>query len=660
MPSPKNKSLILIYLMLAAGVLLVFWQIKNFDFINFDDDVYVYENPHVLNGLTFDSVKWAFTTFHAANWHPLTWLSLMLDSELFGPQARTFHLVNLFFHIANVLLLFTLLKNITSAIWQSLFVSAVFALHPLHVESVAWVAERKDVLSTFFFLIAIFCYVRYVRRRRIFNYLLLVLFFSLGLMSKPMVVTLPFVLLLLDYWPLHRFDSKDKFSGLFVEKIPLFAFSAVSSIITFLAQRHGGAVRLEENIGFPVHLANAAISYVQYIFKMFWPARLAIFYPHPAQNISYFYAVLSACFLLAITIFVIRFARNNKYLFTGWFWFIGTLVPVIGLVQAGGQANADRYTYIPLTGLSIIIAWGLPKLFSAMVRRKIILAALMTVAIVAMGLLSARQTRYWKNSITLYLHAIDVTKNNYLALNNCGVAYSDIGRYQDSLKFFKEALKIKPAYADAVNNIGFAYSRLGCPQKAINAFKHAIKIKSAYAIAYFNLAAEYKNLGQLNEAADAYRNAVKYDPENAEAYNNLASVYGLLGNYNEEYKAYQRAIEINPGYHEPYYNLGLFYTRFKKYDLAVDSYLKAIKLKPDDAQAYNNLGFVYGSLGNFRDEIEAYKKSLKIKPDLAETHINLGIAYLAIGDKQAAVKEYQTLKTLNPEFAEELLEKINR
>src|SRR4030042_60564 len=364
-------------LMLITTV--VFYQVCTYDFVNLDDPTYIYENTNIQDGITSKTIKWAFTTGYASNWHPLTWLSHMLDWQLFGPKAGGHHFTNLIFHIANTLLLFVVLKQMTHKLWSSAFVAALFALIPLHCESVAWGSERKDVLSTFFWMLTIWAYVRFASRPKIASYLPVVVFFALGLLSKPMLVTLPFVLLLLDYWPLYRFNpkrgdasSKYSLSYLLAEKAPLFAMAIVSCIVTFIVQKKGGAMEWE-HCSLPVRLANASISYLQYISKMIWPAQLAFFYPHPNQNVSFLYAVISAVFLLAVTIIIFRFAKKRRYLVTGWLWYLGALVPVIGLIQVGAQAMADRYTYIPLTGLFIIIAWGLPDLLGKLRYKKIAL-----------------------------------------------------------------------------------------------------------------------------------------------------------------------------------------------------------------------------------------------------------------------------------------------
>ena len=379
----KNKPFILrrdvlVCLFLIITTFAVYWQVHNHDFINLDDDLYITENDQVQKGLSRESVVWAFTTTHAANWHPLTWLSHMVDFQLYGLNPKGHHLTNVFFHLLNTLLLFFVLQRMTGALWRSGFVAALFALHPLHVESVAWVAERKDVLSTLFWLLTIWAYTWYVERPRRTRYLLTLLTFTLGLMAKPMLVTLPFVLLLLDYWPLGRFqvgqlDTALSAPGqaslstrsvwsqtlrLIWEKAPFFALAAASSIVTFLVQKGGGAVRPWERFPITIRIANGLVSYVKYMGKMIWPSDLAVFYPHPGASLPIWQAVAAGLLLLSISIAAIRLAKNHPYLAVGWLWYLGTLVPIIGFVQVGGQALADRYTYVSLIGLFIIIAWG--------------------------------------------------------------------------------------------------------------------------------------------------------------------------------------------------------------------------------------------------------------------------------------------------------------
>jgi tetratricopeptide (TPR) repeat protein len=623
MPQQVKKSLVFsIYFALAVSTLLVFWQVGHFDFVNYDDNKYVYENPDVLNGLTAHNVLWAFTTGYFGNWNPLTWLSYMLDWQLFGLNPAGFHITNLIFHIANTLLLFMVLKRMTGALWQSAFVAVLFALHPLHVEAVAWVSGRKDVLSTFFWLLTMLAYAQYVKKPVAARYLLTLLVFMLGMMAKPMLITLPFVFLLLDYWPLQRRISRQ----LILEKIPFIVLSIVLTVITFFTQRGLGALTAFTKFSLKFRIYNAFISYVEYIEKMFHPNRLAAFYPHPFTNVSVLYAVISALVLLAVTILVIRFAKRRRYLVTGWFWYLGTLVPVIGLIQVGSFAMADRYTYITLTGLFIIIAWGMSELPAKWIYRKIVLGVSMVIVLTALGICAYQQASYWKNSVTLFSHAIEVTRNNYMAYNNLGNAYARLGRYRQAMDDYEQSIKINSAYANARYNLGVVYEMLNRPNEAIEAYEQAIRINPDYAEAYLALGNAYDKLGRYQQSVEACKRAIRIRPDYAEAYNNLGFAYGSLGDYQHE----------------------------------IDACLQAVKIKPDYAQAYNNIGVAYGSLGDYQQQIDAARQAVRIQPDYALAHYNLGYAYLMVGDKNSALAELNILKSLNPQFADELLGQINK
>jgi tetratricopeptide (TPR) repeat protein len=673
MPESVKKSFVIFtYFVLILGTLLVFWQVHNFAFVNYDDTDYVYENPHVLNGLTGDGAIWAFTTNRTANWHPLTWLSLMLDCQLFGANPGWMHLVNLLLHIANTLLLFAVFRKMTGALWPSAFVAATFAIHPMHVESVAWIAERKDVLSTLFLLLTLAAYVSYVKRRGLVRYVLTLLLFALGLLVKPMLVTLPILLLLLDYWPLERIrrqkteDRRQRAGGasqsvvrLIVEKIPFIALSVISSVITFLVQLRGSAVAHIDVLSLKDRIANVFLSYARYTGKLFWPQNLAVFYPFDADSFAFWQVAMCVLLLLVISIFVIRFGRNHKYLPVGWFWFVATLVPVIGFVQVGRQAFADRYTYISYIGLFIMIAWGLPELLSKWPQRKTVLGLSMVIALTPLGICAHQQVSFWNNSFTLFSQTIEVTQNNYIAYNNLGVAYNSVGRYQDAIEAYKRTIRIRPDH-ETYFNLGVAYGKLGRYQDEVEAYKQAIKIKPDYALAYINLGVAYNNLGRYQDAIETYKQVIIIKPDYAEAYFNLGIAYGELGRWQDEIEAYKQAIRIKPDYAEAHYNLGVSYEDLGRYQDAVGAYKQAIRVKPDYAEAYINLGITCYKLGRYQDAIETYKQVIRIKPDYAEAHYHLGVAYLVTGDRGLALEEYKILKTLDAEKANELFKLINK
>jgi tetratricopeptide (TPR) repeat protein len=529
---------------LALAATAVYYQVWTYSFINLDDSNYIYQNQNIQGGITLKAVEWAFNSGQAYFWHPLTWLSHMLDWQLFGSNAGGHHLTSLIFHIANTLLLFIVLKKMTGALWPSAFVAALFALHPLHVESVAWVYERKDVLSTFFWMLTMWAYVRFVGRPKITNYLLIVVFLALGLMAKPMLVTLPFVLLLLDYWPLQRFNTKRSLS-LLIEKVPLFAMVLASCIVTFVNQKKIGAMSPTENLSLLFRLANASISYMQYIIKMIWPVRLAIFYPHPLKNVSILYAVISAIFLLIVTVIVLRFSRNYKYLVTGWLWYIGTLVPVIGLVQVGDQAMADRYSYITLTGLFIIIAWGLSDLSEKWPHRKTAIKIFSLAVLFALAILTYLQQQYWKNSITVFQHTLGVTNNNYVAHCHIAEVFLEHGLTEEAIWHNTEAVRIKPDYHSAVNNLGVALYKAGRIDKAIGYYKRAIEISPGTVEFHVNLGAAFSAKGKFAEAVKEYEKVLLIQPQNAAAHNNLGVALFRQEKFDEAIEHFSQAIQID-------------------------------------------------------------------------------------------------------------------
>ena len=551
-----------ICIILAIATFAIYWQVGNHEFISFDDDDYVTENRYVQDGLTLKGIVWAFSEPHAHNWHPLTWLSHMLDCQLFGLKPGRHHLVNLFFHVANTLLLFLIFRRMTNALWQSAFVAGLFALHPLHVESVAWVAERKDVLSTLFWMLTMGAYVYYVERPGYKRYFFVFVFFVLGLMSKPMLVTLPFVLLLLDYWPLMRLNlaklgtritaaapqpasrvkkkqksqqqtRKDtaqtkgtvesralwpEIRPLLKEKIPFFVVTIIFCFVTFYAQHR--VVKPMELYPLDGRIANALISYVSYIGKMLWPVKLSIFYPYVGVALFSWQAVSAMLVLMVTTWLIIRGAKRIPYMIVGWFWYLGTLVPVIGLVQVGLQSMADRYTYVSLIGVFIMIAWGVPELLNRWRYGRIALASAAVGILFACIIMTYVQTGYWRNNIILYEHAIRVTSENAWAQNNLGYALSLQGKTSEAIAHFQKAISINNP-ADAHYNLGIMLASQGKIDEAINQFRESIRISPEYAKAHNNLGSTLLYQGKLDEAIASYREAMRLNPDYTLAQENL-------------------------------------------------------------------------------------------------------------------------------------------
>ncbi len=590
------------YIYLICGFLVLatvggYWQVYDYEFINYDDDEYVTENPHVSGGFSSNSVVWAFTTSRGGNWHPLTWLSHMADCQLFGLNAGAHHLVNLFFHVANALLLFLILQKMTGAIWCSGFVAAAFALHPLRVESVAWVSERKDVLSVFFWFLTMWAYIRYVKCPGAGRYALILLFFALGLMAKPMLVTLPFVLLLVDYWPLERLSKRSV-----LEKIPLLVLVAVSSLVTVFIE----VVIPQELIGLKVRVANAFISYSGYIGKMIWPSGLGLFYPHPVEATSMLVASASAIVLVIITVRIVRFGGGRKYLLTGWLWYIVTLVPVIGLVQIGKQAMADRYTYLPSIGLFIMAAWGASEVSVKLRHRKIVLGVTAGIVLAAMLICTRLQLRHWQNGFALFTHTLGVTENNYVMHNNLGIEFKSQGRFDEAIEQFGKSIKIKSNYAKAHNNLGNVLQAKGKYDEAISHYRYALKVIPDDAKLHNNLGFALKSQGKSDEAIEHYRQALKINPNFAASHKGLADILAASPEkIDEAISHYHKALELVPYWPSTHYDLGITYVMAGRTEDAVKHLKEALRQRPDWPRALNSLAWILATHPLVEDRSEA-------------------------------------------------------
>jgi tetratricopeptide (TPR) repeat protein len=641
--STRHRN-ILVCLFIVIATISVYWPVQSYDFVNFDDGTYVYENGHVQKGLTLEGISWAFTTLHAGNWHPLTWLSHMLDCQLYGMNPGRHHLTNLLLHLANTVLLFFVFRKMTGSLWQSGLVAALFAIHPLHVESVAWISERKDVLSAFFWMLTLWSYIWYVEHPKVNRYLLVILFFALGLMSKPMLVTLPFVLLLLDFYLLRRFkfqppdvsakaNQKSNNFRLILEKIPLFVLVAVSSAVTFFAQKKGGAVMSLEILPFNVRIANALVSYVKYLGKMVYPSKLAVLYPHPGM--LPWWKIAGACLILAsISFLAVRVVKQSPYFAVGWLWYVGTLVPVIGLVQVGGQAMADRYTYIPLIGIFIIIAFGVPELVAQWRFRKIWLTASAAAFLTILVAITWKQIGYWKNGITLFTHALKVTSNNYVSHNNLGNALAKQGRPEEAIEQYLLALQIKPYYAEAYNNLGNALEKQGLLAKAGEKYLHALRVKPDYAEAHNNLGNVLDKQGRTAEAIEHYLQALKIKPDFVKAHNNLGNALHKQGRIEEAMEHYLQALQIKPDFAGVHYNMGNALAENNRPEEAIAHYTKALEISPEFTDAHINIGIALEKQGKTAEAIEHYQKVLVIEP-----RSPMGLEKLARSFKR--MKKYQ-------------------
>ena len=596
----ERRAVPAVCLALAVAVWFIYGQTRHHDFVNFDDNEYIYENVQIKRGLTLDNVVLAFTGTQVHNWHPLTTLSNMVDVELYGLAPGGHHLTSVLLHAATAILLFVLLRTMTGALWPSAFAAALFAVHPLRVESVAWIAERKDVLSGLFFMLTLLAYVRHVRTSRVGEgpwrsvyYWLAVLLFGLGLMSKSMLVTLPFLLLLLDYWPLQRLAPGAPWPAvrlLLREKVPFLMLAAASSVVTVIAQ--STAIVASEVLTVPWRLANAVVAYGNYVLQMAYPVDLAAFYPHPGSRLPLWKIVLGALFLAGASGLALASWRRRPYLLVGWLWYLGLLVPVIGILQVGSQAGADRYTYLPQIGLCIVIAWGAADLSRSWRHRRVVLATAAGAVLVPLLLLAQAQTAHWRDSVSLWTHALASAEHNARAHYNLGAAFGRLKRYDDALPELASALEIEPGYAEAHYNLGVALAGLGRGAEAIGHFRSALALRPDMPEARNDLGSALAGQGRWEEALREYREAVRLNPRNAASLSNLGMVEGQLGQLAAAISNYQTSLAIRPDNADARGNLGTLLGRAGRWAEALASFEQALALQPASLEARNNLAWL--------------------------------------------------------------------
>ena len=697
---------VLIALLLALAVAAVYLPVVGFNFTNYDDTFYVTGNPQVLKGLTWEGVSWAFTRGYSANWHPVTWMSHMLDCQLYGLNPAGHHLTNLLLHAANSVLVFLLLRYLTGATWRSACVAALFALHPLHVESVAWVAERKDVLSAFFGLLSLLAYARYAQGRsqnvecrtpvpappnthhasritvhvsRLASrpsmfYLLSLIFFALGLMSKPMLVTWPCVLLLLDFWPLRRFELSTIRSQLPTllrlvrEKVPFFALSAVSSVITFLVQQAWGGVVPLEHVPLELRLPNVPVSYLRYLGKLVWPTDLAVIYPYirgwPAAVILGALLVLAGATLLALWQH-----ERRRYLLAGWAWFLGVLVPVIGLVQVGNQSIADRYTYLPSIGFFILVVWGAAELVGANPARRFIGGAAAAAMLTACALLAQAQALCWQNTETLFRHALAVTSGNVVAHNSLGFYYAAHSKAEEAKRAFRAALAVQPSCQYSWQGLGMALIEQRKYGEAIAACRAALEVDPRMASAHSTLGLALMKLGQTNDAMWHYTEALRLQPELADAQYNLANALAGHGQIEAASKHYEASLRSDPSSADGHNNLAYMLAREGKLDRAESEFRSALALRPDLWQAHYGLAALFVRQGKVQEAMRQYHATLAIRPDFVEVltrlawllavhpdlHLRNGTQAVELAERACRLTQYgqpTVLMTLAAAYAE--------
>jgi protein O-mannosyl-transferase len=628
----------LVCLVLAAITFAVFGQTLRHGFIAFDDNDYVYSNPEVTQGLTLKGVLWAFS-FHAHNWHPLTWLSHMLDCQLYGVRPGGHHLTNVLLHAATVVALFLVLRQMTGALWRSAFVAAVFAIHPLRVESVAWVAERKDLLSGLFFMLTIGAYTRYARRPWSWGrYGLVLLLFVLGLMCKPMLVTLPLVLLLLDYWPLQRVESAGR---LVLEKLPLLALAAAACVATLLAQT--GAVLPTSAFSLPLRLANALTAFVVYLRQMVWPAGLAVLYPYPLNGLPGWEVALAGMLLAGLSAVALWQRRKQPWILVGWLWYLAMLLPVVGIIQVGVQSHADRYTYLPQIGIYVALTWLVAEWVG-----KRLAAGLMTVVIVVLMACAWKQTTYWQNSETVWTRSLSCTTDNYVAEANLGSALCEDGMVDEAIAHFQKALRLNPGNAMAHSNLAAALRKKNRIDEAITQFQEALRLKPDFAEAHLNLGSALLQKGRVDEAITHFEKALQSQPDFPEAQYNLGTALRQKGKLDEAIAHYQSALQIKPDYAEAQNNLGDSLAQKGRLDEAMAHFQKALQIKPDYADAHLNLGVLLFRQSRVDEAMDHYETALQIKPDYAAAHYNLGNALLQKGNAAEAIRQFQQALQITP------------
>ncbi len=621
----------LMALVLAAVTLGVFGRTLWHDFVNFDDRAYVIQNRHVRQGLSLESVRWALTAVVVSNWHPLTMLSHMADWQCFGAWAGGHHLSSVLMHCASVVLLSILLERWTGAMWRSAAVAGIFAWHPLHVESVAWIAERKDVLSALMGFVALWSYTSYVRAPTWRRYVVVCVVLALSLLSKPMLVTLPALMLLLDYWPLGRTGTIDDHLGLprrssrqlVFEKLPLVALAAASAAVTLTVQQTAGAVRALETIPLGNRVANAIDTYIKYIAQTLVPTRLAVFYPHPMENIARLDVAAGAIGLVAVSVFVVRAARRRPYLPVGWFWYLGTLVPVIGLVQVGDQARADRYTYFPLVGLAIALVWWAGDAVAAHAHARRATAIGATAILGALAYLAWQQVGVWRNSGTLFAHAVAVTTRNRTAHYNLGLHLAELGHTPEAIEQYQAALAVDEKSAAAHNNLGLAYLRMGDAAQAAVHHRRAIELEHDNAAAHNNLGLALMRLEDVEGAIAAYRAALALGPRNPQAQYNIAVALGLRGQSDEAVDHLRAAVEIYPDFVAAHYSLARFLARSERPAEAVPHFLRVLQLRPTFGEAHNQLGLVLLDLGEADRAEHHFQEALRLNPAASHARDNL-------------------------------------
>lgn len=654
-------SKLLVCLCLALVTVAIYAPVYHYQFVNLDDDKYITGDADVVRGFTFEGLGRAFTHFHFCNWHPVTTLSQMLDCQLWGPDAGGHHLTNVFFHTVNAVLLFLVLGNMTGATWRSALVAALFAWHPLHVESVAWISDRKDLLSAFFLMLTLGSYTWYVRRPQWHRYLLALTCYTLGLMSKATLVPLPLLLLLLDYWPLGRLsfggstglsrETPRPLPVLIREKLPFCALAGVFSVVAFFAQQSGGALSSLEKLSFSNRLANALLNYVVYILKTLWPTDLAI--PYPIHlDLSLWKVLGSGLAIVLTTTLIVRARRRSVFLAVGWFWYLIALLPVIGLVQVGMQTMADRYTYVPSVGIFIAVVWGMGEALTRWRLPKTLAVLGAALVLVTCMILTRNQLSYWQDSETLLRHTIAATKNNAFACYDLGCYLESKGQIPEAMENYRLAVRISPNYAKSLNNIGKILTDEAHFDEAMEYFNRALRINPDYPAALNNLGAALAGKRQFTEAMTMYEKALRLDPNFVHARHNLGVALEAEGRWEEAVGQYTEALRLKPDYWQAHNNLGYLLMLHGRRDEAVPHFLESLRLNPKQPDAHFNLGNALAIQQKYEEAVVHFAECLKLSPNYAPAHKNLGMALARLGRREEAISHLQEAIRLKPDYEE--------
>ena len=657
--NPQALLVVWICVFLALAILAVFGQTARFGFVNYDDNKYIYDNPVVQKGLTWQGARWAWIYSEIGHWHPLTWLTHMADCEFYGLRPGGHHITNVALHTVATLLLFLVLRQMTGSLWRSAFVAAVFAIHPLRAESVAWIAERKDVLSGMFFMLTLLAYLHYVQKPALGRYMLLALLFALGLLSKNMLVTLPFVLLLLDWWPLRRMECKavngEKLAALGVplwrlvkEKIPLLILSAGSCIATASVSEKLGDT---DRVSLVPRLGNAVVSYVIYLRQMVLPVGLAAPYPYPHNGPPSWRICVALAILGAVTAAAIAYRQKRAYLLVGWLWYLGMLVPAIGIVQISYYSHADRYTYLPEIGLAIAATWAVADLSARWMHRRLVLGSLMFAVIGALAICGHIQTSYWRNGEALWTHALACTTSNSVAHLNLADLLRLDGKLDEALVHYKQAMAIAPDNVETINDVGNILAMKGQDAAAIAEYRKALAIQPGFADTHVNLGNALMHVN-LDDAIAEYRKALAIEPNKIEILNDLGKALGMKGDDAGAISEYEKVLAIQPGYANSHFNLANRFLKLGRLEEAAAQYQKALEIQPNDAEARNKLGKTLLLKGDFDGAMACFEKTTALNPDPFSRWLNLGDGFMSQEDWPTASACFRQALKINPRSAD--------